>query len=174
VIVLLAGLPGSGKSTLARALAERLPAAVLDKDLIRAALFQPGHVEYTAAQDDFCQELMLQTAAYLLTKSADLYVFLDGRTFSRRYQRDHVIAFCNKVGTAYAVLECVCTEPTAQKRLAEALTQHSHPAENRTPALYGEILKIWEPIELPKLVINTEDDLESCADRALKYLIRTP
>ena len=53
-------LPGMGKSTLARALAHRLPGAVLDKDAIRAALFQPAHTEYSLAQDDFCQEIMLQ------------------------------------------------------------------------------------------------------------------
>ena len=69
MIVIMAGLPGTGKSTLARALAQRLPGAVLDKDAIRAALFQPAYVEYSPAQDDFCQEIMLQTAAYLLAKA---------------------------------------------------------------------------------------------------------
>jgi predicted kinase len=85
MLVILAGLPGTGKSTLARVLAERLPGAVLDKDVIRAAFFQSAHVEYSAAQDDFCQEIMLKTAVYLLAKDAGLHVLLDGRTFSRRY-----------------------------------------------------------------------------------------
>ena len=44
-------------------------------------MFQPPHVEYSLAQDDFCQEIMLQTAGYLLTKDAELHVLLDGRTF---------------------------------------------------------------------------------------------
>ena len=44
MIVIMAGLPGTGKSTLAQALAQRLPGAVLDKDAIRAALFEPAHV----------------------------------------------------------------------------------------------------------------------------------
>ena len=52
MVVIMAGLPGSGKSTVARALAERLPATVLDKDVIRAALFAPAHVEYSRVQDD--------------------------------------------------------------------------------------------------------------------------
>src|ERR1035438_4058024 len=113
MIVIMAGLPGTGKSTLAQALARRLPGAVLDKDVIRAALFQPAHVEYSPAQDDFCQEIMLQTAAYLLAKDAGLCVLLDGRTFSRRCQRERAIEFCRQVGTAYATLECVCAEQTA-------------------------------------------------------------
>ena len=175
MIVIMAGLPGTGKSTLARALAQRLPGAVLDKDSIRAALFQPAHVEYSPAQDDFCQDIMLQTAAYLLAKDAELDVLLDGRTFSRRYQRERVIEFCQNAGTTWSILECVCAEQTALRRLAEALAHHTHPAANRTPELYRQIREAWEPIDRPKLVIDTDANLDSCVDRALRYLTnRTP
>jgi predicted kinase len=168
MIVIMAGLPGTGKSTLARALAQRLPGAVLDKDVIRAALFQ--RVEYSLAQDDFCLEIILQTAAYLLAKDAELHVLLDGRTFSRRYQRERVIEFCAQIGTTWAMLECVCEEQTALGRLVEAMAQKTHPAANRTPALYREIRDAWEPIDRPKLVIDTDANLGSCVDRALRYL----
>ena len=170
MIVIMAGLPGTGKSTLAQELAQRLPGAVLDKDAIRAALFQPAYVEYSLAQDDFCQEIMLQTAAYLLDKNPPIDIMLDGRTFSRRYQRDRAIEFCRRAGTSWAMLECVCAEQTALGRLAEAMAQHSHPAANRTPELYRQIQATWEPIEQPKLVIDTDADLDSCVDRAVRYL----
>src|SRR5437879_3880426 len=170
MIVIMAGLPGTGKSTLARALAQRLPGAVLDKDAIRAALFQPAHVEYSLTQDDFCQEIMLKTAAYLLAKDTELHVLLDGRTFSRRYQRERVIEFCEKLGSAWAVLECVCAEQTALGRLAEAMARKIHPATNRTPELYRQIQKTWEPIDPPKFVSDTDDSLDSCVDQARRYL----
>jgi predicted kinase len=170
MIVIMAGLPGTGKSRLARALVQRLPGTVLDKDAIRAALFQPPHVEYSLAQDDFCQEIMLQTAGYLLTKDAELHVLLDGRTFSRRYQRTRVIEFCSQVGATWATLECVCAEQTALGRLAEAAAANTHLAANRTPELYREIRKAWEPIDQPKLVIDTDANLDSCVDQALRYL----
>ena len=170
MIVMMTGLPGTGKSTLARAVARRLSCAVLDKDIIRAALFEPWRVEYSPEQDDFCQEIMLQTAAYLLAKDAGLHVLLDGRTFSRRYQRENVIAFCRHKGTAWAALECVCSERTALGRLAEAVAQNTHPAANRTPELYKQIQKAWEPIDFPKLVIDTDMDLDSCVDTTLRYL----
>jgi adenylylsulfate kinase len=170
MIVIMAGLPGTGKSTLARALAQRLQGVVLDKDSIRASLFQPAHVEYSQSQDDFCLEIMLQTAAYLLAKDAQLYVLLDGRTFSRRYQREGVIEFCSQVSTTWATLECVCSEATALGRLAEAVAANSHLAANRTPELYREIRKAWEPIDHPKFVIDTDADLELSVDRALRYL----
>ncbi|MBZ5652353.1 MAG: ATP-binding protein [Acidobacteriia bacterium] len=170
MIVIIAGLPGTGKSTLARALAQRLPGAVLDKDAIRASLFPPAYVEYSLSQDDFCGELMLQTAAYLLSKHPELHILLDGRTFSRRYQRDRVIEFSSQVGTASATLECVCSEASALGRIAEAVADNRHLAANRTPELYREIRKAWEPIDPPKLVIDTNEPLESCVDQALRYL----
>jgi len=113
---------------------------------------------------------MLQTATYLLSKHADLKVLLDGRTFSRRYQRDRVIEFCSQLGTHWAMLECVCSEATALGRISQAVAANNHLAANRTPDLYSEIRKAWEPIDQPKLVIDTDENIESCVDRALRYL----
>ena len=170
MIVIMAGLPGTGKSTLARALAQCLPGTVLDKDSIRRALFEPAYVEYSLSQDDFCGEIMLQTAAYLLSKHSALHVLLDGRTFSRRYQRDRVIEFSSQVGTTWATLECVCSEATALRRIAEATAANNHFAANRGPELYRKIRVAWEPIDHAKLVINTDENLESWVDQAVQYL----
>jgi predicted kinase len=172
MVVIMAGLPGTGKSTVARSLAQRLPGAVLDKDMIRAALFTPVHVEYSRLQDDFCQEIMLQTAAYLLGRNLSPYIFLDGRTFSRRYQRERVLEFCSQLETKWAILECICSEPTALARLEKADAERIHPAMNRTPDLYHQIRKAWEPIDDPNLVIDTEGSLDSCVDCATQYLAK--
>jgi adenylylsulfate kinase len=171
MIVVMAGLPGTGKSTIARALAQRLAGTVLNKDIIRAALFAPEHVEYSQVQDDFCLEVMLQTAGYQLKKNSSLYVLLDGRTFSRRYQRERVFEFCSQLATTCAILECICSEQTALPRIEAALEQ-IHPAMNRTPDLYHRIRKAWEPIDYPKLVIDTEGNLDTCIERATRYLIQ--
>ena len=168
MLVIMAGLPGTGKSTLARELARCLSGAVLDKDIIRAALFEPGLVEYSAGQDDFCQEIMLQTAAYLFGRNASLHIFLDGRTLSRRYQRERAIAFCLGRQIPWSMLECVCAEATALLRLEQAAG--SHPAANRTPELYREVRRMWEPIDCARLVIDTDASLDSCAEQALRYL----
>jgi len=163
MLLIFAGLPGTGKSTLARAMAPLLGAAVLDKDVIRAALFEPGRVEYSQEQDDFCQELMLQTAAWLLAKDPALYVFLDGRTFSKEYQRRRVI----DSGYHWALIECVCNEQSALRRVA---AQPDHPAKNRTAALYREVARAWEPIPPPKLMVNTDEPLEACVTQAVDYI----
>ncbi len=172
MIVILAGLPGSGKSTLAHELARKLPAvAILDKDIIRAALFAPEHIEYSTTQDDFCQEIMLETAAYLLKGDHKRCVLLDGRTFSRRYQRQRAFDFSHQINTPCAIIECVCSEPTALARIQQALERKTHLAANRTPDLYAEIRRRWEPIEDPKLTIDTDSNLDENTNQAAQFIL---
>jgi adenylylsulfate kinase len=168
VIVAMAGLPGTGKSTLARALADTAGGVVLDKDVIRSVLFSEGYVEYSNEQDDFCQSLMLETAEYLIRRHSGLRIFLDGRTFSRNYQIDRVIEASRRLNTEWRVIECVCDEETARRRL-EASRQ-SHPARNRSYELYRSLRAQFEPIGVPKLVVNTDSPLEECVAVARAYL----
>jgi adenylylsulfate kinase len=167
MIVIMAGLPGTGKSTLSRALAKAADGVVLNKDLLREAAFSEPFVEYSTGQDDFVQGLMERTATYLLMRRPSLYVFFDGRTFSRSYQIERVIALADKLGTPWRVVECVCAEEVARARI-EAASQH--PAKNRDFALYQAVRDKFEPIEQPKLVVDTGQPLEENISRALHYL----
>jgi adenylylsulfate kinase len=162
MLILMAGLPGSGKSTLSRALAADLGGTVLDKDQIRAALFPPGDIEYSTEQDDFCMAILLKVAGYIFRKDATRTVFLDGRTFSRGYQLKRAIGFASAIGQPWRILECICREETARKRLAEA----DHVAANRGFNLYLEVKARFEEITLPKVVIDTDQRLEKCIEMA--------
>jgi predicted kinase len=172
MIVLMAGLPGAGKSTLARALAPHCHGVVLDKDEIRSALFPPAYLEYSAVQDDFCQSLMFETAAYLLARHPNLRVLLDGRTFSRAYQLQNALTAASRLSTSCRLIECVCDEETARLRLER--TRASHPAQNRTYELYKKLQSEFDPIPAPKLVVNTNSPLEDCVAAALLYLASEP
>jgi adenylylsulfate kinase len=169
MIVMMAGLPGTGKSTLARALAERLGGMVLDKDLIRAGVFPPKLIEYSTKQDDHVMQFMLDEAEYVLRVQPARIIFLDGRPFSKKYQVDAVVEFAKSIGTPWRVVECVCPEDVALRRLKEDL---DHIAKNRGPALYQKVKASFQRIRRRKLVVQTTSKLgTSLLGKIEEYLL---
>ena len=162
----MAGLPGTGKTTLARELANRTQGARLSKDEIRAAMFAPEDIEYSVKQDDSVMEVMLEAARFLLQKTPTRKVFLDGRTFSRRYQIDSVLKFAGELAQPWTIIECTCSDETARRRL-DLEPDPSHPAHNRTFALYLEVKARFEPITYSKTTISTDQPLQWCIEQAL-------
>lgn len=159
MLILMAGLPGTGKSTLSRALATELGGAVLDKDAMRAALFAPSDIEYSTEQDEFVMRVMLKVAGYIFRKDPSRFLFLDGRTFSRRYQLDRATGYAEAIGQPWRIIECICSEESAKKRLSE---DASHVAVNRNFSLYVEVKARFEEITLPKTIVNTDRSLAEC------------
>jgi adenylylsulfate kinase len=151
--VLFAGLPGTGKSTLARAMAERLAAAILDKDRVRGALFPGPLTDYSAEQDQLCMRAMLEAAAYLTQRQRVEYIFFDGRTFSTQSQIEDVLLAATQAGARWRILHLTCADAVAEERLARS--DPSHPAQNRDPALYRRIKQHFEPILQAKLEVDT-------------------
>ncbi len=133
MLIAMAGLPGTGKSTLATALADALPAVVLDKDKLRTGLIPAEKIEYTRAQDDYVFELLLKAAEYNLNRGR--HVILDGRTFTRRYQVERVVLFAQS-NAALQIIECVCPEALALQRIGRGRTRGIHPAADRGAELY--------------------------------------
>ncbi len=169
MIVLMAGLPGSGKSTLALELAARTSGIVLGKDQIRSALFSKD-VEYSAEQDDFCQQVMIAAAGYILRKNPARTVFFDGRTFSRRAHIDQVVRAAEALQQPWRILLCVCRDESARQRLEEQAAKGEHPARNRDYQLYLDVKARFEEITLPKTIIDTDQPIEASLEKALDAL----
>ena len=170
MIVLMAGLPATGKSTLTRELARRTSGRVLSKDEVRHALFLPSEIEYSTQQDDFCLQVMLETAGYLLSRVPQQKIFLDGRPFSRRYQIENVLTAANSLHQPWRILECICSDETVRQRLETDAKIGNHPAGNRDYQLYLEVKARFETITYPKIVIDTDQPLEACIRQALQRL----
>lgn len=170
MLVLMAGLPGTGKTTLARELAARTSGRVLSKDELRHALFSDDEIEYSSRQDDFCLQVMLETAGYLLQQDSSRIIFLDGRPFSRRYQIDNVVNAATSLHQSWRILECVCSEDDAKQRLEQQAMAGKHPAGNRNFQLYLEVKSRFEAITLPKTVIDTGQSLQTCVEQALEAI----
>lgn len=170
MIVVMAGLPGSGKSALAARIAVSLPARVLDKDTIRAALFPPDEIEYSSAQDDFCMHVMMDVAAFVLRRDPARHIIVDGRTFSRGYQLACWRSLAAELGVPIKVIECVISDETARARLERDVSEGRHVAANRDYAMYLAVKARAEPVQGPKLVIDTEQELDACTCQALAYL----
>src|SRR5688500_3820286 len=117
MLIAMAGLPGTGKSTLAARLAGELGGAVLGKDAVRAALFPPPLLDYSAGQNDLCMDAIYRAAALALKADPRRVVVLDGRTFLRAYQLRDLLALAAAVGQKPRVIECVCADAVARARL---------------------------------------------------------
>jgi predicted kinase len=166
--VLFAGLPGTGKSTLARAMAERLGAAVLDKDRVRGSLFPGALTDYTAPQDQLCMRAILDAAAYLTERRRLDYIFFDGRTFSTRAQVEEVLLAAKHAGVRWRILHLTCADAVAEARLAR--NDPGHPAQNRDPGLYRTIKQHFEPIRQPALEVDTTLGIEGQLAAVETYL----
>jgi adenylylsulfate kinase len=140
---------------------------VLDKDLFRASIFPRKLIEYSTEQDDFVVDLMLDVAGYLLRHQPERIVIVDGRPFSKKYQVDAVVEFAKRVGTPWRIVECVCPEKVALKRLK---ANRKHVAGNRNAKLYHEVKAGLQKIRRKKIVFQSTNARVSNISEVERYL----
>jgi predicted kinase len=153
MLIAFAGLQATGKSTLAKKLQQHLSAILLDKDTLRDCLFA-DHVDYSAAQNDLCVNIIYQLCGYYHQKNPEAKIILDGRTYSKSYQIEALKQTATQLNTGLRILECVCSEESSKKRLEKDGKQHL--AKDRDFSLYQRIKAAADPIPEPKLLINTD------------------
>jgi predicted kinase len=170
MILAMAGLPGTGKSTLAMALAEKLPAVVLNKDVIRAALFTADAIEYSTQQDDFVVGIMLKVADYYLQKNTSYHIILDGRTFSKKEQINTLVEFCQDKKYDLRVIYCTCSDDVARTRIERDVAAGEHLAADRNFDLYLKLKSQSDPLQVPHLRVDTGEPLAPCIKLCISYL----
>jgi len=163
IVVQMHGEPGSGKSTIARAIAPRIGAVVLDKDVIKAALLRAGIVEERAAPGAY--EVYFAQADDLVRLGHS--VILDNPVFWPRVeQRWH--ALCERAGSPRLLIECVCPDQAElSRRLATRLALESQPREPLDLARHpGAAATLFQP----RLVLDTTRPLDDVVADALAYI----
>jgi predicted kinase len=165
MLIAFAGLQATGKSTLAKKLQQTLSAILLDKDSLRDCLFAE-YVDYSATQNDLCVNIIYQLSSYHLQKNPESKLILDGRTYSKSYQIEALKQTAAQLNTPLRIIECICSEESSKKRLEQDARKHL--AKDRDFALYQKIKAAADPINEPKLLINT--DLLSSDESIAKIL----
>jgi hypothetical protein len=112
--------------------------------------------------------VMLKVAGYLFRKDPERKVFLDGRTFSRRYQLDRATGYAQAIGQPWRILECVSSDELTKNRLENDRT---HLATNRDFNLYLQVKARFEEITMPKTMIDTSHPLDVCVQKAKMALM---
>ena len=164
---MLVGLPGSGKSTLAAALSQRLPGArVLNKDLVRSALFEP--CDYSAAERTIAFVAMLDAARYHLGRGR--VVVVDGLAFPRPGEEEAVEALAEETGAFVATVVCDVPIEVAVARADAAAVAGTHRAANRDGAAVRRVASEMREPSAAYLTVDSTRPIDEVATVAQGYI----
>jgi predicted kinase len=170
MVILLTGLPGAGKSHLAKELAPELSADILDRDVIRNAIFPLHDLDYSAAQNELASQVTYRVAEYILQRGPQRVLILDGRPYSKRTQVDEVIALATRVDHPLRVIYCWAPDEVVRQRLARDLRETGNVAADRSMQKYLRIKRCFEPLTVPHLTVDTSQPMAKMLKHVLAYL----
>jgi predicted kinase len=164
IVVQVHGEPGSGKSTLARALAPRIDAVVLDKDIIKSAILRGGAGEQLAAPAAY--EVYFELAEDLVRQGRS--IILDNPVFWPRVE-ERWLALSADAGCSPLLIECVCADrDELVRRLATRNGRESNPKEPL------DLLRRPGAVETrfqPRLTLDTTRPIEQIVQEAVAYVL---
>lgn len=121
LLVLVRGLPGTGKSTLARSISEQLGFELLQTDVVRRSLFEPGGDQFEFNQGRYLPknrlrvyESMHEQAARLLGRGSS--VVLDGTYLSASLRRA-AADLAKRHHAEFLAIHCQCTDEISKQRI---------------------------------------------------------
>jgi aminoglycoside phosphotransferase family enzyme/predicted kinase len=179
LLLITHGFSGSGKSYLAGLLAPRLAAIRLRSDLERkrlAGLAAEARTGSLVGAGLYAAEATRRTYGHLLELAeallnAGLSVIVDA-TFLKREQREEQRRLAERLGAAFAILDCRAPVETLRKRIEARARAGADPSE-ADPAVLESQIAGQEPLtEDERGFVSTVDTGEaSAADRLVEHFL---
>lgn len=168
MLILFRGLPGTGKTTLIQAVSSQLEVIVLSRDELRARVIAKPN--FSEDEKRYVDSIIYSAAqSYLL---AGERVIIDGMPFKNREKIDVFLHFAITYAIPWRIVECYCSEATAESRILEDMKKRRHVARDRTLELYHRMVREYRPIPYPRLMINTDLPIEQNVQKCLSYFSR--
>jgi len=161
--VIICGLPGVGKSTLAKNLAPMINATILSSDKIRKEVF-PNHT-YSPFERKLVYDVMIILAKYL--NEVRCNCILDA-TFNREDSRVEIREKLQLNDREFQVIECFCPEEFVISRLKSRKDDYS----DATIEIYQKMKKIYEPVKVGHIIVDTTLDPQENAHRIIEEIKR--
>jgi predicted kinase len=163
IVVQMHGEPGSGKSTLARAVAPRIGALVLDKDIIKAALLRTGAPEALAASGAY--EAYFELARSFVAQGRS--IILDNPVYwsrvEERWLELSAIAACPPL-----LVECVCAD--RDQLVRRLTTRDGLESQPRDPLDIKKYPTSRPTAYEPRVSLDTTRPLDELVDAAMAYI----
>jgi predicted kinase len=165
-VIVLVGLPGSGKSHFAREVRRRIPAAILDSDALRQALF--ANPKHTKQEHSRLFPAIHVLMARLLERGISIIV---DATNLKEANRKQYYKLAARYGAKLALVRVWAPKAVVRSRL-KARDAGLNVADRSTATLevYEAMLADVEPIRRPHLSVNTAKDLTPAVDKLVRDL----
>lgn len=165
-MVVMIGLPGSGKSHLARAIAARVPAAALDIDALRAALFEDP--QHTAKEHGRLFPALHVLMDRLLARR--ITVIVDATNLKEANRRPYY-KIAAKHGAKLLLVRVWARTPVIRRRLL-ARAESPGLADNSTATLevYERMREGAQRVRRQHVSVDTSSDTRAAVDKIVALL----
>lgn len=141
-LILICGLPSTGKTTLAKKLSEKLNHYILiSQNEVRR---QMGIKRMPKNQERVLRTIDRLTAKHLMANWGVIFESVNRYSF-RRHQMYGVASACGK---RVIILEIICPEKEAKKRMRDRPKGDKLLSDPKNPAIYDRLKALWENIEI--------------------------
>ena len=165
-LVVVSGLPGTGKSYFCARLAERVPLAVLESDVLRQVLFP---VPTYSADESF---RLFQAIHHLIEQllKRGVRVVLDATNLSERY-REYLYSIADRLSARLILVQVEAPPEMVQARLRRRVKERNGASEADW-AVYERMSTTVEAIHRQHYVLDTSRDITPVLDKIVKEIER--